>query len=192
MAFDNEAAVTELALLRLLPPNKISGSKLKTSLSRCLQVLRGWDSRPFYMYTCLEDPRLVYIIGSWASVAQYRDDFLPSPQNQALLDLLQGKVSVEWMFHLDIPIEVLPLDAPVISMYHYSLLPGMSSDFAAASARAQADLATYGVRNRFAQGRRIEGVERQGHEMTVFVGWDSQRSSNVSQPMTQVSNVLSA
>lgn len=175
--FNYEAPVTEIALLRLISPYSISDTSIQSALRQCLQVLRNWASRLFCLHICLEDPSLIYIIGSWASVAQHRTKFLPSDENQALLQLVDGKFSVEWMFHIDLPIERLPLKVPVMSISRYTLLPAKLQDYATGSIRLRQGLEMRGMNQGFAQGRKIEPGEDRGHEMVMFVGWNSQRRS---------------
>ena len=177
-AIDYEAPVTEIALLRLIPPGRISDASIQSALRHSLGVLRSWASRPFYLYICLEDPSLIYIIGSWVSVAQHRTKFLPSLENQALLQLVDGKLSVEWMFHIDLPIERLPLKAAVMSVGRYSLLPAKLQDYAVGSVRLRQGLEMFGMNQGFAQGRRVEPAEDRGHQMMIFVGWDGQARSD--------------
>lgn len=169
-SFEYNAPVTELALLRLLPPYTITDGGLQSALNHCLQVLRQWDSRAFDLYTCLESPSLLCIIGSWASVAQHHNQFLPSAQNQAMLQLLEGKVRVEWMFHIDLPIESLPLSAPVIEIDHYTLLPGKLQDFAAINAGAREAFERHDRCKGLAQGRKVEEAQGGGHEMVFLAG----------------------
>lgn len=171
--FHYEAPVTEIALLRLIPPGRISDTSIQSALRHCLGVLRSWASRPFYLYICLEDPDLIYIIGSWVSVAQHRTKFLPF-ENQALLQLVVGKLNVEWMFHIDLQIERLPLKAPVMSIGRYVLSPAKLQDYAVASVGLRTGLEMHGMHDGFAQGRKVELSEDRGHEIVIFIGWSGQ------------------
>lgn len=172
-----EASVTVIALLRLSPPRRLSDTSIQSTLRHCLQVLRDWASHPFYLYSCLEDATLVYIIGSWASVTQHRQEFLPSVENQTLLQLVDGNLDVEWMIHVDLPIEKLPLSAPVMSIRRSTLLPPKLQSYAVSSLRLQKELEMRAMGSRFAQGRKIEKADEEGYEVVVFVGWDDQARS---------------
>lgn len=175
--FHYQAPVTEIALLRLIAPGRISGTSIQSALRLCLEVLRSWDSRPFYFYVCLQDPDLIYIIGSWASMSQHRTKFLPSFENQALLQLVDGKLNVEWMFNIDLPIERLPLKAPVMSIGRYVLSPATLQEYAAASVMLHTGLEMRGMNDGFAQGMKVEPSEDRGHEIVIFVGRDGQERS---------------
>lgn len=180
--FHYEAPVTEIALLRLIPPGRISDTSVQSALKDCLGVLRSWASRPFYLYICLDDPYLIYLIGSWTSIAQHRKIFLPSFENQALLQRVDGKFNVEWMFHIDLPIERLPLKAPVMSIGRYVLSPATLQDYAAASVRLHTGLEMRGMNDGFAQGRKVEPSDDRGHEIVILVGWyDQERSEQFRQ-----------
>lgn len=87
--------VTELAILPIthsltkefpaLPPHLIQ--KLQTAKS----VLEKASGRAFYYFQQVEDTSIIYILGSWESVAAHRE-FLPSVENQRLLELLKDDI----------------------------------------------------------------------------------------------------
>lgn len=122
--------VTEFALLPLthaltqenpsLPPSLIT--KLKTAKT----VLETASKYTFHYFQQIEDPSIIYIIGKWDSPAAH-GIFLPSPENQRLLEMLKDDIESEdpkrkmSMWHLDSDVfkidkgEEWVFDAPVIS-----------------------------------------------------------------------------
>lgn len=93
-------AVTEIALLKLLPSTTIRDPDLLSRLSKAKQTLEKASGHPFVFLSQREDPSFIYIIGTWSSVSYHQETFLPSPENQEILALVKGIVDVEWMFHL--------------------------------------------------------------------------------------------
>lgn len=94
-------AVTELACLRLGSDQALL-PELLAKFARARSVMEKASGFKFHFYHCVESPELIYIIGAWPSVEFHMQDFIPSPANQDLLELLKDEVVVEWMFHLDI------------------------------------------------------------------------------------------
>lgn len=113
--------VTELALLRAIPPHTASCSDILPSLRMAKAALESFDKRPFFFYSDLDDPSLIYIIGSWPSVEQHMGEYLPSPVNQECLQLMKDQVQVEWMFHLDIDWRQIPFDEPSLTLIRQSV-----------------------------------------------------------------------
>ena len=53
-------------------------------------------------------PHHVFVLGAWASVDDHMRRFVPGAANQAVLRDVEGKVAVEWLAHVDVPLgEVL-------------------------------------------------------------------------------------
>jgi hypothetical protein len=78
--------------------------------------MESFTSLPFYFYHCIEDQALIYILGSWCSLSQHMEYWIPSPGNLPLPQLLKNQVRVEWMFHVDVDPSTLPLGAPVLGI----------------------------------------------------------------------------
>jgi hypothetical protein len=77
--------VTELAILPLIHPVTKEFPSLPSSLIKKLQtakfVLQRESGHSFHYFQQLEDPSIIYILGSWDSVAAH-SAFLPSFDNQ--------------------------------------------------------------------------------------------------------------
>ncbi|KAF2261925.1 hypothetical protein CC78DRAFT_546236 [Lojkania enalia] len=102
-------AIAEIALLRLLPPYTANDASLLSKLGHAKQVMEKFTSRQFYYMQQVENPSLLYIIGEWDSVDQHIDEFIPSADNQAILESLKDVLVVDWLFHIDAPHADLPL-----------------------------------------------------------------------------------
>jgi heme-degrading monooxygenase HmoA len=133
--------VTELALLRLSPNVTIEDASLRANLLHAKAVMQDYTGRVFYYFQQTEDPTLIYVVGEWDTLDQHMDGFIPSEQNQALLETLKDSVSVEWLLHADVPHAELPLprsDAErakalrgesVISIVRHFVKPGAKYTF---------------------------------------------------------------
>lgn len=97
--------VTELATLRLAPGTAVSTPSLQAHLARAKEVLESalGIKRRFNFYQDTRDPSVLYIIGEWGSPAEHWDDFVPSAENQELLELLQDEIEGIEMYHVDVP-----------------------------------------------------------------------------------------
>ncbi|KAF7117958.1 hypothetical protein CNMCM5793_007308 [Aspergillus hiratsukae] len=91
--------VTELALLHLksTPPCPSS----KTLLLYGTKAQANSSSYPVHLFTQIEDPSLIYLIGGWESAQQHYEDWIPSATNQELMGQLSGEMELVWMFHVD-------------------------------------------------------------------------------------------
>lgn len=123
--------VTEFAILPLVHSLTKENSALPCSVLQKLQiaktVLEQASKRKFYYFQQIEDPSIIYIIGRWDSPeAHYA--FLPSLENQKLLELFKDEVYIEeregkkmQMWHLDNDVFDVPpsadwvFRAPIIS-----------------------------------------------------------------------------
>jgi heme-degrading monooxygenase HmoA len=92
--------VTEIALLHLSQGVMISDADVRSKLAHARTVMQE-----------VEDPSCIYIIGEWDSLDQHTNDFIPSAENQALLENLKELLSVEWLLHIDASHAALPLPA---------------------------------------------------------------------------------
>ncbi|KAK2755476.1 hypothetical protein FQN54_006413 [Arachnomyces sp. PD_36] len=170
-------AVTELALLHLLNPLTPS---LKSKLLSAKQAMESFTSHDFHFYTQLQDPSYVYIIGTWDSVEQHREVWLPSERNQEILRELEGEVCVEWMFHVDlgdgkgaVADDVAPLDAPVLGVARYFVKPGSKDGFGRELREKRGVIEGYVKPRRVAGGWRVDGKEGGEEEFVQFTGWES-------------------
>ena len=102
--------ITELALLHLTPGTTIEDAALRSKLSHAKTVLQNYTGRTFYYMQQTEDPSCIYVIGEWDSLDQHLNDFIPSADNQALLESLKDAITVDSnLEHLDVSNAELPL-----------------------------------------------------------------------------------
>lgn len=67
-------------------------------------------------YRCIEDPSLIYILGSWPSLARH-EQFLASPHKAEILDEQDEFFDFQWIIHTEIGgLEELPLDTPIVGI----------------------------------------------------------------------------
>jgi heme-degrading monooxygenase HmoA len=103
--------VTEIALLHLSQGVMISDADVRSKLAHARTVMQEYTGRTFYYLQQVENPSCIYIIGEWESLDQHMNDFIPSAENQALLENLKELLSVEWLLHIGAPHAALPLPA---------------------------------------------------------------------------------
>jgi len=178
--------VTELALLRLSPGTTITSPCLRANLLHAENAMESSSTtrQPFLFYHCVEDPSLIYLIGSWASVSAHMDIFIPSPTNQECLALMKDQLKVEWMFHLDLGVGELPLREPVLAIGRHFIKDGMRDPFQTTFMENRKELDEYiGGQEKVVGGWRIDkdisDGEREGEagkekeEFVLFTGWES-------------------
>lgn len=171
--------VTELALLRLLPGSQLASQALLSKLKSAKAVLESAYNRPFYFLCQIEDPSLIYIVGSWPSIRQHVKDFLPSPANQECLALLKDDIKVEFMFHVDLIPEHIPVQMPVMAIERHFVKRMTRDNIVNGSETMQAAELYKSASKACASGWRIEADVTDhrsgGHkeEFVVFTGWDS-------------------
>lgn len=113
--------ITELALVRLLPPTTVDDATLRSKLAHAKGVMEKFTGRKFYYLQQTEDPSLIYIIGEWDSLDQHMNDFIPSADNQAVLESLKTDLTVDWLLHVDVPHTNLPFPPKAGSAGVYSI-----------------------------------------------------------------------
>lgn len=101
--------ITEIALLRLSPDVSLNDASLCSTLAHAKTVMQTYTGRTFYYLQQVEDPTYIYIIGEWDSLSQHMNDFIPSSDNQAVLESLKGLLTVDWLQHIDVSHVNLPL-----------------------------------------------------------------------------------
>ncbi|KAF3053144.1 hypothetical protein E8E11_010545 [Didymella keratinophila] len=104
--------VIEIALLHLSQGVTISDPDVRSKLAHARSVMQEHTGRNFYYLQRVEDPSYIYVIGEWDSLDQHMNDFIPSADNQALLEDLKGLLSVDWLLHIDASHADLPLPVP--------------------------------------------------------------------------------
>ena len=101
--------ITELALLHLSCGVTVDSAALRSNLSHAKTVMQNCTGHTFYYMQQLEEPALVYIVGEWDSLDQHMNEFIPSAENQAVLESLKDALTVERLEHIDVPHANLPL-----------------------------------------------------------------------------------
>ncbi|TAQ85622.1 hypothetical protein B7494_g6058 [Chlorociboria aeruginascens] len=185
-------AVTELASIPLihsiskdesLPPSLIQ--KLQTAKA----VLESEAGCPFYYFQQIENPSTIYILGKWDSVEAH-NRFLPSAENQTLLQLLKddiigaGEVKMQ-MWHLDADIfgpdnsdsDKPVLMAPVVSCNRHFVSAEKREAFRQKFAEVRGLLADFTQPYHVVGGWRIEkeldGQGQEREEWVLFSGFKS-------------------
>lgn len=101
--------ITEIALLHISDGVSPSHASFHAKLAEAKKVMQDHTGRVFYWMQQIEDPRNIYVIGEWDSLDHHMQGFIPSPENQKLLQLLKEEISVKWLVHIDAPHAGLPL-----------------------------------------------------------------------------------
>ncbi|KIX02151.1 uncharacterized protein Z518_08090 [Rhinocladiella mackenziei CBS 650.93] len=175
-------AVTELALLRLLAGTEASSPSLLANLAKAKNVMEQASRFKFHYYHCVEDPRVIYVIGTWPSVEFHMEQFIPGQPNQEMLALLKDQVSVEWMFHsaIDQTIQPLPLGKEMVAIGRHFVKDGDKAAFEATFARNKHELESFiGGADQVVGGFRLDtgfDPSLQGErkeEFVLFTGWGS-------------------
>lgn len=180
---EKHAPVLELALLRILSPFTISDTSLRANLTFAKHVLQSNSENTFYIYSQVENPSYVYLVGSWPTLSKHHT-FLASSENKDLLARLKDQIVVEWIFHVDVPLDVIPLEAPVMSIGRYRMAKQEARGYTATFGKVAQYLADYVAPHRWAHGRRIDKelrgdgqrnyIELRDQEVYVlFCGWES-------------------
>lgn len=98
-------------------------------LAHAKKVFDSYIHQPIFFLSQIEDPAFIYVIGSWDSTEQYCNDFIPWSMNQELPKLFKERVTVEYLFHIDIPLASLPLRAPAISIARHFVKLGRNEAY---------------------------------------------------------------
>jgi heme-degrading monooxygenase HmoA len=103
--------ILELTQLRLKGP-----SATDPALLQDLSTVREKLQTKSQFYSCIEDPTLIYILGSWLSLEQHRR-FLASPSRNEVLGPQESVLQFCWTVHMELDsMSSLPLDAPVLAI----------------------------------------------------------------------------
>jgi hypothetical protein len=101
--------VTELGFFRLKPGTPITSPSLLANLLTAKHTCEAFTARNsgnksanFRWEHCVEDPALIYYIGSWGSVAEHREAFRFSDDNKRLQRLIGAQVGIDHYFHLEL------------------------------------------------------------------------------------------
>jgi len=170
---NTDKPVLELASLRLNEGTKVTDEYLLSILRQAKQAMEASSGLGDFLYLQqVEDPAIIYIVGRWPSVAYHYDVFIPSAVNQHILKALADKVSVEWLFHVDVSQNILPFTkAPVTAIVRHFLAPGERPAFDATFARYNSPL-TNATNSRMEGGWRVDKEEEAKEEWVLFTGWE--------------------
>ncbi|ROW06369.1 hypothetical protein VPNG_07526 [Cytospora leucostoma] len=172
--------VTELATLPLAPGVSLADEGFRAKLLRSKIVMEnalGIHGRRFAYYQSTEDYDLLYLLGDWQSTGEHWEEFIPSPANQELLELLKHDLDLPGieMYHVDIPAAEVPTYADTISIGWSQVRQDDQAGFEKKFSRYKE-----WAKDHFRQGRvpaggwRIETAEgQQGFEQFVLIGgWE--------------------
>jgi heme-degrading monooxygenase HmoA len=101
--------ITEIALLHLASSITIEDVDIRSALAHAKQVMEGYTGNTFYYFQQTEDPSYIYIFGEWDTLDQHMNQFIPGAENQALLELLKDRLTVDWLLHANVSHAELPL-----------------------------------------------------------------------------------
>ena len=138
--------------------------------------MEDFTSLPFYCFQGVEEPSLVYILGSWHSIEQHMGSWISSPENQALLQLMKDQVQVEWMFHVDIDPFTLPFEKPTLAIARHFVEADKKGGFEEMFHSVKHHLEVFvGGKGLVRGGWRIDKDEEKSgeEEWLLFTGWDS-------------------
>ncbi|MCJ1468094.1 hypothetical protein MMC07_006721 [Pseudocyphellaria aurata] len=166
-------AVTELALLSLLPPSTINDQSLREKLASAKYAMETFTHRAFYFFAQIENPAFLYIIGEWEDLEQHYQGYIPSEANRRILESLKDQVSVDWLVHIDTDQKSLPLSAPVLSIGRYFISSGQKEAYSATFEAVSHHLRNYIIPSHVAHGWRLEKEEGDDTEESILIlGWD--------------------
>ena len=121
-------------------------------------------------YNCIEDPKLIYILGIWPNLEAHLK-FLDSPARDEVLGPQEDMLQFCWTVHVEIDgLHLLPLEAPVLAMERLRFKEECVEDL-------ERDVTSYAQQLRgnhtfkVAHGWRCDAPGT--HEALVFTGWET-------------------
>lgn len=157
-------------MLRLKPDTTIESLKLWDVLARAKEAMQKYSARKFYYLQQVEDPTCIYILGQWESLAQHYDGYIPSKENQDMLQELKDELDVEWLSHLDVAIADLQLDAPVLSLGRHIIQQGKRGEFEECFNGNRKHLDAFITEGKPAGGWKVDD-DRAAEEFVLFAPW---------------------
>lgn len=132
--------VTELAILHLKPNISLTNPSPRAKLLRAKQVMEnalGISGRHFTYYQGIEDPTTIYLLGDWQYPSEHWDQFIPSAENQELLELLKDDFDIPriQMYHVDVPNSQIPAASEVMRIGWFRVKTEDKAGFEEQSAR---------------------------------------------------------
>ncbi|KAE8370810.1 hypothetical protein BDV27DRAFT_119078 [Aspergillus caelatus] len=185
---ESPSPVTELALFHL--KSSTDRATIRRELSSVAKAQASYSKYPTYLFTQIENPSYIYLLGGWRSVSAHMDDWIPSSTNQSLLASLKEKLDLVYMVHIGIdPAELgmlrLPagrsgevpiVDAPVIAIGRYFLKTGQKDAFLNKFEETKRHLQVYIAPRGLKGGVRVEPKDKtddgeEKEEFVLFSGW---------------------
>lgn len=165
--------VLEFAIFSIKSPHTVETPELISALKNALQVLNKASGFLFSLHQQTEDPSILYLLGSWTSVEAHHV-FLPSPENQALLEDAKDLINVDLLFHAEIEKSALPLGAPCVAIGRHSIKAGQKEAFTKTWGESKHHLEEFTKPYPLVAGWRIDGVEEgAAGEWVQFSGFES-------------------
>jgi heme-degrading monooxygenase HmoA len=183
--------VTELAILPLTHTLTKESPTLPSFLIQKLlttkSVLETASGHHFHYFQQVEDPSIIYILGSWDSVTAH-GSFLPSPENQKLLELFKDDIIMPGeggtgiaMWHLNS--DVFSLDhstglksvftSPTISLNRHFVPASKKAAFESKFSDVRGLLEDFTNPYKVVGGWRIEKESEEKEEWALFSGFES-------------------
>ena len=184
-------AVTEFALLRLIPPTTAPNPSLLSHLKTAKDAMESFSGYPFTYYHCLEDPTVIFIVGGWPSAKFHWEEWIPSSQNQEMLTTLKDEVDVEFMFHVDLDCKSLDgvESQKVVAFVRHKIKAGAKTGFEKTFNDVKGGLEKvigggelvrggWRVEKGFVKGEEVvtDGMSGENDEWVLFSGWQSKES----------------
>jgi heme-degrading monooxygenase HmoA len=163
--------VTEIALLRLKSP--APSASFKALLLEGIKAQAEFSSYPVYLFTQVEDPSLIYLVGGWDSAQQHYEDWIPSTTNQGIMAQLSSEMELVWMFHVDgdaVRQGELLAEAPVVAVGRYFMSAEKREGFSRVFEGVQHRLEEFTRPLPIFKGWRVEKEEGK-EEFVLFSGW---------------------
>ncbi|KAE8168115.1 hypothetical protein BDV40DRAFT_251335 [Aspergillus tamarii] len=187
-SMEPSSPITELALFHL--KSSTDRATIRKELLSAANAQASYSKYPTYLFTQIEDPSYIYLLGGWSSVSAHMDDWIPSSTNQSLLASLKEKLDLVYMIHIEInPSELgmfgLPagrsgevpiVEAPVIAIGRYFLKAGQKEAFLNRFEEMKGHLKAYIAPRALKGGVRVEPKDKtddrqEKEEFVLFSGW---------------------
>ncbi|KAH7548973.1 hypothetical protein BM1_10746 [Bipolaris maydis] len=141
------------------------------ALLESLQTVRAELQTGSHFYNCIDDPSLIYILGTWPSLDAHID-FLASPSKDHILGPQEKMLQFCWTLHVELGgVDWLPLDAPFLAIERISVSKESTWVFDEAVQRhAQQLQGSHPFK--LAHGWRCDAA-RNHHEAIVFSAWQT-------------------
>lgn len=190
-------AVTELARLHLTNNKSLDSPGNETVQAQLLSAIKSqaqYAGYPVYLFTEVEDPSYVYLLGGWNSMVEHMEKWIPSEENQKILLSIKDSVEVAWLQHIDIDPglqhlstanddetggNTIPLTAPVIAVGRYFVQDSKRGDFQEAFYAYRHHLEALTAPRSLSSGWRLDPERRKDSEgsgkdeFVLFSGWDA-------------------